>query len=326
MAVSTIRGGRKQWVDALRGIAILLVVYGHNMSTWDEFFIFTSPIKIPLFFAITGYVLNTDASPVDFLKKWFTRLVIPYYLLAIIPIAISLPFYPTSESLEKIRRVIVCESYWFLPCMMFGNLFFYFVNHYVKKMQWRAIVIVILSVVGYLFCIKDICSMAYINLALEVQLFYFIGRVFKVSGADSFNGMVRNILQYALAILYITLCIISMYIFPKQSLDVHVSSYYNIPLCLVLILLGLAALFLIAPKVKLYPKSVVYIGQNTLLIYMWAPFVGFIMELFLKEIKIDIPHSIISGIIMATIEVLVCSVLSIFINKYLPFMVGKTKK
>lgn len=44
---------RKDWIDALHALAMILVIYGHRVPEWSEYFVFTSPIKIPLFFAIT---------------------------------------------------------------------------------------------------------------------------------------------------------------------------------------------------------------------------------------------------------------------------------
>lgn len=41
---------RKNWIDALRGLAMLFVLYGHLVHGWNEYFVFTSAIKIPLFF------------------------------------------------------------------------------------------------------------------------------------------------------------------------------------------------------------------------------------------------------------------------------------
>ena len=40
---------RKEWIDALRALAIVLVVLGHQLRGVAEYFIFTSPIKMPLF-------------------------------------------------------------------------------------------------------------------------------------------------------------------------------------------------------------------------------------------------------------------------------------
>lgn len=57
--VSTSYKGRKIWIDGLRGLAMVFVLYGHLVNDWSTYYVFTSPIKIPLFFANTGYVYKT---------------------------------------------------------------------------------------------------------------------------------------------------------------------------------------------------------------------------------------------------------------------------
>ena len=49
---------RKEWVDALRALAMFLVIYGHLVQGWTPYFVFTSPVKICMFFAISGYVFK----------------------------------------------------------------------------------------------------------------------------------------------------------------------------------------------------------------------------------------------------------------------------
>lgn len=51
---------RIEWIDALRALAMVLVIYGHQVPDLTGFFVFTSPIIITLFFAITGYVFNEN--------------------------------------------------------------------------------------------------------------------------------------------------------------------------------------------------------------------------------------------------------------------------
>ena len=60
MGSSIVNVSRKGWVDALRGLAILLVMYGHCVDNMVGYFVFTSPVKMPLFFAITGYVFKLN--------------------------------------------------------------------------------------------------------------------------------------------------------------------------------------------------------------------------------------------------------------------------
>ena len=49
---------RKDWIDVLRAIAVLFVIYGHMGRGMWLYYVSTSPIKIPLFFAISGYLFN----------------------------------------------------------------------------------------------------------------------------------------------------------------------------------------------------------------------------------------------------------------------------
>lgn len=68
------------WIDVLKGIAILLVVYGHNCS--DNSFV--QAFHMPLFFLLSGFLFSPKA-PSVYIKRSFARLAIPYiaFLLTI---------------------------------------------------------------------------------------------------------------------------------------------------------------------------------------------------------------------------------------------------
>ena len=73
---------RKNWIDGLRGLAMLFVLYGHLAGGWTEYFVFSSAIKIPLFFAITGYVFKVRSGrSLEFIKN---LLIIYYIFLSIV--------------------------------------------------------------------------------------------------------------------------------------------------------------------------------------------------------------------------------------------------
>ena len=55
---------RKQWVDELRGIAMLLVLYGHLIQGSTPYFTFTSPIKLPLFLQLQD-MCSTVLMPIN---------------------------------------------------------------------------------------------------------------------------------------------------------------------------------------------------------------------------------------------------------------------
>lgn len=76
---------RMEWLDCLRAVAMVFVIYGHiNNSAW-QFFLFTSPIKIPLFFAVSGYLFKNGGQVLTKVKKLFISIIIPYFFLSLFP-------------------------------------------------------------------------------------------------------------------------------------------------------------------------------------------------------------------------------------------------
>lgn len=71
------------WIDVLKGIAIILVVYGHNCT--DNSFV--QAFHMPLFFLLSGFLFSPKPTPIYF-RRSVARLVVPYIVFIIV---ISLP-------------------------------------------------------------------------------------------------------------------------------------------------------------------------------------------------------------------------------------------
>ena len=73
----------RPWIDALRALAMFLVMVGHASYGVSPYFAWTSPVKIPLFFAISGFLFHADGydSFASFLISKAKRLLIPYVAL-----------------------------------------------------------------------------------------------------------------------------------------------------------------------------------------------------------------------------------------------------
>ena len=77
---------RKEWIDGLRALAMLIVMTWHisnGINSQWLFSLITAPIMIPLFFSITGYVFNDcEGNQKLFYTKLFKYLVFPWLCLA----------------------------------------------------------------------------------------------------------------------------------------------------------------------------------------------------------------------------------------------------
>lgn len=64
---------RLDWLDAIKAFAMLLVIFGHlGLNTVQTYQAYASFIKLPLFFAASGFVFNPEKNS-DIKKLIVTR-------------------------------------------------------------------------------------------------------------------------------------------------------------------------------------------------------------------------------------------------------------
>ena len=136
-----IKKQRMNEIDVARGIAMLLVMWGHFVTN-D---LLVKPVYIfhvPLFFIISGYLFDGQKYTVRiFLKKKIRTMIIPYLLLGI-PIVISqliinkqytvhaLTYYCTKYFVQKRDTTM-----WYLACLLLVEVFYYvIIKCFDKKM------------------------------------------------------------------------------------------------------------------------------------------------------------------------------------------------
>lgn len=82
------KNDRILWVDALKGIGIILVILGHIYSIYNKVNIWIYSFHMPLFFFISGYLslnsLKSNKSNKEYLIKKIKTLLIPFIIFEII--------------------------------------------------------------------------------------------------------------------------------------------------------------------------------------------------------------------------------------------------
>ena len=81
---------RKEWIDGLRGLAMIVVVFGHcllsdSYTRWTPYFVFFSPINVAIFFAISGFFKHKEGNSAPFFNYILRRLFIPWMILGLFP-------------------------------------------------------------------------------------------------------------------------------------------------------------------------------------------------------------------------------------------------
>ena len=113
---------RANWIDWMKALCMLIVVWGHCFPKGLEPFIYA--FNVPVFFVISGYLSHREESWKLFCKKSWTNLILPYLLICIIKDAGFMVKHITDiQSLQSLGLILTgFHSYEGIPGC--GNLWF----------------------------------------------------------------------------------------------------------------------------------------------------------------------------------------------------------
>lgn len=316
---------RKTWLDALRAMAIIFVVMGHQAQWWDVFFTFTTPVKIPLFFVISGYLFSTkEGKTKAFFINLFQKLVFPYFCLVTIPAICFAIFNGIGVLWKAWYSMLSGDVYWFMTCIIVAEAIHFFIRKYCSSLWLISVVCLLCATLGLMLSEHGFLNFARINNALICQVFLLLG--FFIRKYEHVLDRVRTPCVILLLLLYFALCYSSQLLFSDISFDCHLNKYYSIPYCGMLIIIGCTTCFMLAKRINKFPQWLIFIGQNTLIIYLWA---GYAMLLFviLGKIGVLLPEkSVLFAFVQTVWACLVCMGVAWMVNRYMPFIVGKCKR
>jgi fucose 4-O-acetylase-like acetyltransferase len=194
---------RLHWIDALKGMGIMLVVLAHHsLPVALDTYIFS--FHMPLFFFISGFLFDFGKyaeSASNFVKGRFRSLIVPYFCFAVItcifyflmdelytPGVPSIKFFENSM-LHGISHILVAFgpaiSYnpplWFLTCLFVTELIFYgLAKKYYGEPKKLVLWLIIAGVIGYLYSVYVPFRIPWnVDVALAAMVFYGAGNLFR---------------------------------------------------------------------------------------------------------------------------------------------------
>ena len=315
-------GGKRQlWIDGLRGLSMLVIVYYHcllgkSRTDYSTLFVFLGPLNVSLFFVISAFLFSSrGGDEKKFFKYIFFRLVIPWLIIG------SFPYY---NFVDQFPRLLSGEKLWFMPALIIAEIVWFFIHKYTKKERWIIIYGLIVSSIGLVFYDIGFLNYGMINRALTVQWLFVVGYILRVHQEMLFNA-IKNVMMYV-SLLFIILGIIFCVLYPNQFFDVHLNKYYFIPLTWTYIILGVLISFYwfkTCKKTSRLLKIIALVGQNTLMIYMFS---GWVLRLFSSYRNVT-PVYIYPffAFFEMLIVVTICLTLSLLANQYMPLIVGRKR-
>ena len=314
---------REDWIDVLRAAALLLVIFGHQKSVGYGYFLLTSPVKIPLFFAISGFVFNESRRDIRaFAARLLRHLVVPWLSLGLLGTLAESALTGMRNLPESLYNLLIGESAWYLPCCIVAECLWFLILRTMKRESGVICAAADMCALGLLAARMGWLNLWMANRAMIAQVYLLIGYLCRRhrSRLEGFGWRV----PVACAALYIGLTALSCALYPGKSLDVHQNHYDNVPLCMAIIGAGNVALFTACGRyMKRAPRWLCWFGQNTLVIYMLHNYSVRLPVHLLRFARLPVllPLVLAAMVPVCALYMLLAAV----INRFAPELAGRTR-
>lgn len=155
---------RVEWIDACKGLAIILVVFGHCWSREVKVFLWIYSFHLPIFFMLAGYLIATKGTSFskEIIVRKVKRLLIPYFtfsflILLMIGTLKILGGMPVRELISGEMKSILGfranMSTWFLACIFISECIFLFALKQIQMKRYLHISWIVICIAA-VFCIE----------------------------------------------------------------------------------------------------------------------------------------------------------------------------
>ena len=328
---------RYVWVDYAKFFSISLVVSVHCQPELPYAIgSFLALLRMPAFFLISGFLFDQKKFPTYtyFFKHRSKQLLVPYFYFTLFFYVLWLiagrylgseedansPFYQPIIEFVIGRPELIVRPFWFICCLFSIQTIHYFLSKHLNEKQTLAICLL----------------MPFINnITNYTELPFEIDMAFRYIPFYAISNYAKNILlstsqltkkTNAIASLFLLLSILLYLIYMKSENP-----------CFVTLLRTTIGIFILPAYIifcsivsKLFKRNkfIEYIGKNAIVILALQTYIIKIIELCIfKSAGTDFFEQKYYLNIAMTITVIILSYYPIlFINKYIPFIIGRNKK
>ena len=281
---------RIDWVDVAKGIAMICVILVHVeehfmpagtlVSTKIPIYTF----HMPLFFFMSGYLFSMKNSFGEFLKNKCRRILIPYVCLGVILALFDTywngrnpfgdPWFSADAFTGRLMALLTQERYWtlwFIACLFWLNILFYVIVRLVKNEKVRAIVVVIIAVVGLVYYKMGGGALPWnVDVCLTALPFFYVGYVCRKTDFVNQKILAKK-LKWALCAGFIVIdavCTVLNLNISGEFLEFYNNLYGIAPLTYIGAFAGIFAVIILADACRGF-APLKYIGANSMLFYAW---------------------------------------------------------
>jgi len=240
------KNGRIDWIDAAKGLAIILMVLAHlPINSTIRTVIFSW--HMPIFMLLSGYLFKNRELRIT-LKNKIKGLILPYLVVEVFALFIAvwrMGFYGDfmiANVLEIVKAQLMSTvlgiSYastiftdvksvgpiWFVPCLFVTNMIMAVVIKISKDKEWETFLFVVGSTLLGFFVGKYVAYLPHsIDVAMVSTSFFYVGHVVKK------YEILQKLKKFNIWAIIISIWLIAIY---TGGIELAVRSYPFFPLCI----------------------------------------------------------------------------------------------
>ncbi len=238
---------RYEFIDLVKGVCIILVVIQHLVGQCVVNPPWLTTFRMPLYFMLSGIFFSNYGSFKVFLLKKVNSLLVPFGAMWLLCVGYIYIHYPKPEIIDPLKFNV---AIWFLIALFEVGIVYYFISLIPK--EWiRFIVVLVISVGGYLLQEFKIDLPWYLDSAMTATVFYYFGPFVRRMGLLEERNR-RMDLIYACGSLAIFIGLAAFY--PDKLLDLRLNRIYTpYPVFLMSAVSGTATVFFFCKIIKRIP-------------------------------------------------------------------------
>lgn len=290
---------------------------------------FFSPIFLTTFFFVSGYLFKEKCSFKQVLEQRTRTLLLPMLLLggALIVLNQIITFNEPVPFMDRVKGLI-CQNgenqlLWFIAALYIYSLIFYWIERFSKTINGLILISLLLFVLNVVYSIwLGLPNIPWHLSSAGFGCFYMgLGKVYRHYEAKIDALMSKSAICLLLVIYIAILC------FYNVSISFGGSKYMID--ALIITLLGLLVCVYLSKIILNHNRFLLFVGANTLFYFAFHGKVYSLLQTITEKLFIisDIEHTLMLdfclGIFITFLDALILIPLALFVNKYIPQVLGK---
>lgn len=321
---------RLSWIDSARGLAIVCVyIYhtGYNTPYHQVFDYFL----IPIFFFISGYLMNEGKNIKQALVGLTKRLIIPYFLLGLI-IGLKPSYYASGGGIyciiHSVFQVLSGRELWFVACLIVIHLFAVFANYFLSRQNAKVktclkfIVIIISMCFIFSSVMEKHGDTSFYRIwqwrnALNGIGYFYLGNLYR-HYQNLFK--VSNKQRIAIWASYIVVSLFCSFVLGSH-IDFASANFVNKPVSIGLSYFSIIAVVSFCKTIK--STVLQSLGRDTLFLFAINIWCIKLFNIILSYFSLNLLPEYIYGLLLASLAIMVADYINKFVRSFFPWLIGE---